>query len=261
MSDGRKCFLWVESVPGDDGHCCCYLTDLVTIYTENLTTELFKQRFNKLNSDLEVEDFDEILSDVIKTIENGKDVEAKIVDDSRVDINIRWSEDDTEFKFMFSVDKGSPQLFHDHVFTPVAQCLIRVSEEKQVLLETVKKKELEIQDYECSGAKLTRKRLKTGKFKADEAFENCPKGADESQRKKFFSSTMFSSVLQVTKSPSLESSAETKDEGVNDDDDDTNKLSDIIQNTPTVNSSQFEKPNFQRVICPSQSKRMKLSKF
>ena len=89
MSDGRKCFLWVESVPGDDGHCCCYLTDLVTIYTENLTTELFKQRFNKLNSDLEVEDFDEILSDVIKTIENGKDVEAKIVDDSRVDINIR----------------------------------------------------------------------------------------------------------------------------------------------------------------------------
>ena len=249
LSDARDCFIWLE-ISSDQS--CCYLTDLVNIYTETLDHKQFKQKFDELNPDLEIDNIEDLLKDIVKVMGNEKNTSTSVNGDNDIDLKCDWSEDGIEYKFMFSLNKGSDQLFIKHVSTKLVNCLIRFSQREEVLLDAVRKKDLEIDDYEAGGAQLSRKSLRSGRFKAEEAFKSCPKS--QINPFDFLSGVKFAQILLDSAPSPLGKKDHNGTNSANDED--VNK----VEDKPVIKRN-FEKPNFMKNAKAGNVKKTKLSKF
>ena len=175
LEDSTKCLLWMEhEIKEDNFNYTCYLTDLVNVYIEDLDKEAFMKRFNDLNEDLEVENYEEVLTELgrILQLSTGYKKRAKMFADGICEVNVDWVSEDIPYKWRFILRRGSSQQFNSQVFCQVFDCMYKLAQEKKTLLEVVRKKDLEIEDYETSGARLSRKSLKTGRFNEAEALKD-----------------------------------------------------------------------------------------
>ena len=76
LSDARECFVWLET---SSDQCCCYLTDLVNIHTETLDHKQFKQRFDELNQDLEIDNVVDLLKDLASVLGSKKKTDTSVI--------------------------------------------------------------------------------------------------------------------------------------------------------------------------------------
>ena len=162
--------------------CICYLTDLTNIYLEEINKNEFEKRFSKLNDDLEVED----LADIVKSLQQKlpsdcKSIGRRLNDKIEVEFDWEWdggAEEDLRrevvipLKWIFKLSLGTSEQFSELVTKKLFLCLLKQQQDKDFLLEVIKRKDQEIEDYENCGARLSRSSLKTGRFNSQDSIKD-----------------------------------------------------------------------------------------
>ena len=164
--------------------CICYLTDLTNIYLEEINKNEFEKRFSKLNDDLEVED----LADIAKSLQQKlpsdcKSIGRRLNDKIEVEFDWEWDggagpEEDLRrevvipLKWIFKLSLGTSEQFSELVTKKLFLCLLKQQQDKDFLLEVIKRKDQEIEDYENCGARLSRSSLKTGRFNSQDSIKD-----------------------------------------------------------------------------------------
>merc|ERR1712142_152317 len=150
----------------------CYLTDMVNIFKEEVDKDKFSEIFSRVNGDLELDDICEGFEEVVGVM-NKNDASKKVKGEVLLEtcsINVEWVSEGIPYKWIFSLVRGSSSEFHDMITMSLLQNMARLIQEKKELVSIIRSKDLELEDYENSGAKLTRKALKTTWFTEEEAF-------------------------------------------------------------------------------------------
>ena len=165
ISDDKVGLICLVPDSSDIGYTC-YLTDLINVYLETLDKSAFIAKFTQLNSDLEVDDYTEIQTDLLKRLQSvDSDKTIKVGDTSDgYCIEMSWEDDGIPYNWTFQMSMGSSERFHQVVTTQLFHCLVTLCHQKDILLGVIRDKDLEIEDYENGGAKLSRKSLKTSRF-------------------------------------------------------------------------------------------------
>ena len=172
--DAVNCLIWLET-DLENVACKCHITDLVNVYSEALDQKLVKNRFEELNQDLEIDDFKEVLKAIQKNLAGDCDKNSQVKLEAAFDksdnngddfmkVVLSWSEEGLPFVFQFQLCKDSNKNVRDLVISKLFNCLLKYQSVQDVLLTTIREKDLELEDYAGSGCKLTRKGLKTGWF-------------------------------------------------------------------------------------------------
>ena len=178
----------------------CYLTDLVNIYKEQIDKHGFSDKFSSINSDLELDDISEGFEEVtgIMNSEGGssRKMKGEVTQDC-CDLQVEWFSEGIPYKWVFNMVKGSSSEFHDLVTKSLLKCMALLLGEREELVSIIRSKDLEIEDYENSGAKLTRKGLKTTWFKPELAF-NETKPVEIEDEINFMTSSEIQSVISKT---------------------------------------------------------------
>ena len=221
LEDSTKCLLWMDhEIKEDNFNYTCYLTDLVNVYIEDLDKEAFMKRFNDLNEDLEVENYEEVLTELSRILRLSTSCKKRakmVVDSGDCEVNVDWVSEDIPYKWRFILRRGSSQQFNSQVFCQVFDCMYKLAQEKKTLLEVVRKKDLEIEDYETSGARLSRKSLKTGRFNEVEALQGTDTINDGPLDKVDFASHPEFTELLKRSNPTVKTTAsKNQDNGTND---------------------------------------------
>ena len=152
----------------------CYLTDLVYMYKEQISKDEFSDKFSKINSDIELDDIDEGFKEVIEVMNKQvKKIKAEVLlKEDIFDMHVEWVSDGIPYNWIFNLVRGSSSEFHALITKSLLKGMAILLQEKKELVSIIRSKDLELEDYENSGAKLTRKALKTSWFKEDEAFQD-----------------------------------------------------------------------------------------
>ena len=210
--DALNCLIWLE-IDLENVACKCYVTDLVNVYSEPLDQKLVKKRFEELNQDLEIDDFKEVLKAIQKNLqgqgESVTDADVKLeaaleksdnCDNSLLKVNLTWSQDELPFAYQFQLCKDSKKNVKDLVISKLFNCLMKYERVQDVLLSTIRDKDLELEDYQGSGCKLTRKALKTGWFVGlDKVLHDSETGVVP-EMCEYFGSTKFLKLLKYSES-------------------------------------------------------------
>lgn len=164
--DGRE-FLYSFNI--DKSQYKLFLTDMKDLFIENLTRDEFKAKFDKLNDDLEDCDIKEgfnqikhILSDISEA-----DRSSIIRNVSDITINMEWSSDGIPFRWEFILHKSSSENFEKYVTCSLTSTISLLIKQREELFSKLRDKDLEIEDYVNSGAKISLKSLKTDWFEKD----------------------------------------------------------------------------------------------
>lgn len=167
LTSGENVLAWLQ-VPQDeagDVSCTCYLTDTVNIYTEHLNTASIQSRFTEQNPGMETEDFLDFL-DTLRTAlsesQNSTISLARQTDSCRLDID--WTIEGIEYKWLFQTKVQPHQLLCQVFYLPFIQLSQHLLHTRDSLVQTIQDKDLEIEDYENNGSRLSRKILRTGRF-------------------------------------------------------------------------------------------------
>ena len=169
LEDETECLIWfnIESNT-EEFKYCCYLTDLTNIFKEEGDLHSFMTRFSSLNKDTEVEDEDQrgLVNYLKLSLKDCKKIGKRVND--IIELKLVWEWEGCDLKFIFKLSQGTSELFSEIVTRKLFLCLLKQQQDKDSLLEVIKKKDLEIEDYENCGARLSRSSLKTGKLKVED---------------------------------------------------------------------------------------------
>lgn len=169
LEDETDCLIWfnIES-DSEDFRYSCYLTDLTNIYMEEGDLQSFQSRFCALNEDIEieVEDLKDVLNDLKLSFKDCKKIGKRV--DDKIELKLDWECDESNLKWTFILSPGTQEQFSEIVTKKLFLCLLKQQQDKDSLMEVIKKKDLEIEDYENCGARLSRSSLKTFKFKVED---------------------------------------------------------------------------------------------
>lgn len=192
---GGQAYLLQLNVREDIVGYSCYLTDLVNIYKEEVDKEGFTDKFGEINSDLELDDIVEGFKEVtgIMISEGVKKIKGEVLEDC-CDLNVEWFSEGIPYKWIFKLFRRSSSEFHDLVTKSLLKSMALLLGEREELVSIIRSKDLEIEDYENSGAKLTRKALKTTWFKPELAF-NETKSVEIEDEIDFITSSHIQNVM------------------------------------------------------------------
>jgi len=242
----------------------CYLTDLVYIYKEQIDKDGFSKKFNEVNSDIELDDMDEGFKEVIaimnKQVKNKKVKGEILFEEDILNMHVEWVSDGIPYKWIFNLVRGSSTEFHDVITKSLLKGMAILLQEKKELVSIIRSKDLELEDYENSGAKLTRKALKTTWFKEDEAFnEREPVFIDDEID--FMSSSEVLSVIDkpVQKPTKTQTCTNTK-VASNLDISDTSLKESVKESTSNLDSKRkIVKPDLAKLADKMKNKKRKLN--
>eukprot|EP00092_Neocalanus_flemingeri_P098369 GFUD01125432.1.p1 GENE.GFUD01125432.1~~GFUD01125432.1.p1 ORF type:complete len:272 (+),score=82.89 GFUD01125432.1:259-1074(+) len=207
--DGQA-YLFQLDVSEDRVGYTCYLTDLVNIYKEKIDKDGFTDKFVEINSDLEDVDILEWFKEVnsIMNSDVEKKLKGEIVGDF-FNLEIKWFSDEIPIRWIFKMTRGSPSDFHDQVTKSLLLSMSLLLGEREELVATIRSKDLEIEDYENSGARLTRKALKTTWFKPELAFNETKTVVIEDELA-FLTSEQIQSIMNKTLAKKVEDEVDLK---------------------------------------------------
>jgi len=250
--------LIVETVGGYS----CYLTDLVNLYKETTSKEVFAERFNEVNSDLEISDISEALKEVSSII--NSDGEKNIVGEVRDDIceiKVDWLIDEIPYMWIFKMERGSNDDFNQQVTKSLLSSIALLLGEREFLVSVIRSKDLEIEDYENSGSKLTRKALKTTWFKP-EVDLNGTKAVQIEDEIEFITSPQIQNIIHKTIIKKVEDEVDTK-ENVNGNVSQVNKNSneEVKSTLPNLSTKRkIVKPDLAKMVgTKNKTKKSKLN--
>jgi len=175
----------------------CYLTDLVNLFKEETNKHEFSAKFNDFNKDLELDDIDEAFKELMNILNSSENKSKKIFGNMSEDscsINVEWFSEGIPYKWRFDMSKQSNTEFHDVITKSILNGMSVLLEEREKLNNIIRSKDLEIEDYENGGAKLTRKALKTNWFNPEGDLIGIQPSVIEDEIE-FFSSNLIQNVL------------------------------------------------------------------
>ncbi|KAK9301939.1 hypothetical protein QLX08_005867 [Tetragonisca angustula] len=155
---------YMVSVTQKDDTIKVFLTNLIEIWMDTLTKEIILDRCRKLNPLLNIEDIN--YYDVVLNILNN--MSRNIINASVEHIKLRAEIDGGTMKFDVNLTKGTPQNFWEIVTKPLCISSMEISRQHKFLLDLVKRKDEEINEYKAEGAKLLRKNIETKCFKEEQ---------------------------------------------------------------------------------------------
>jgi len=250
ISGGDKTGLICLVTDSSDIGYTCYLTDLVNLYLETLDKSAFIAKFTQLNSDLEVDDFTEIQTDLLKQLQgDNRDTKIKTSDASDgYSIDMSWEDDGIPYNWSFQMSKGSAEQFHQIVTTQLYHCVVTLNHQKEILLGVIRDKDLEIEDYENGGAKLSRKSLKTSRFQVSVDLDDKVATKSLPSANDLLSSSKYEELLKISKNLF----------------DAQNKSSENAKNDPSNENKhsvkrKVEKPNLAKIARGPMNKKQKFN--
>ena len=166
ISQAESGLMWIEvSREEDDVSCTCYFTDLVNIYSEHLNKTSIETRFKENNTELETDDYQDFFSKVKTALSQGEESTITVTKEKdSYTIDMEWSSEGFDWKWLFQVDVGSAELFYKLVTYPVISGLDQLRQDKDTLLAVIRAKDFELEDHENSGSTLSLPRLRTVRF-------------------------------------------------------------------------------------------------
>lgn len=138
------------------------VTDTISMYQETMTSSVKIQRkCEDLNPAIEASTED--LLEELKCLLFSKTSYFDLSEDRDV-LKVQGKLFGYDFKWKFSLTKCSDEQANKNLMREVFLCLGQLLAEQQKLMQVIRAKDLEIFDFEQSGAVLTRKTLKTDTF-------------------------------------------------------------------------------------------------
>ncbi|EFN84387.1 hypothetical protein EAI_13570 [Harpegnathos saltator] len=137
------------------------LTDLIEIWTENLTYKIILCKFetsNRLVDFSKVSNWKQLVMDMLN------DIPKHVVETSISQIKLQKDWHFGKLKFSLDLVKGTPQQFWEYVMKPFCLSSMEIVHQHGILLDLVKKKDEEIAEYKAGGAVLLRKYIATEPF-------------------------------------------------------------------------------------------------
>ncbi|XP_017889396.1 non-homologous end-joining factor 1-like isoform X2 [Ceratina calcarata] len=161
---------YLISVTRNDDTIKIFLTDLIELWTETLTNEIVLNKCRKLNPLLNVEalNYNEIVLNVLRNISNY------IVEASVELIKLRVPIEGGSMKFNLSLTKSTSQDFWEIVTKPFCISGMELMRQRTILLDLIKKKDEEIEEYKAQGAELIRKNIETKLFVEEQLKADIP---------------------------------------------------------------------------------------
>ncbi len=156
-----------------DGGYALHLTDGARVFSERLAAEQVEVRCEDLNPAVEAsaEDLVEEITGLLAS--KTSHVQLKeLKTGSNLRLEAAGKLFGYDFRWRFDLEALSAEAAYDALFSNVFKCVSHLLEQQRHLLQVIKAKDLEIFDYEQSGATLTRRTLKTDKFDAARDLHN-----------------------------------------------------------------------------------------
>jgi len=149
----------------DDGYKLLW-TDMKDLFQEKLNAEEFSSKFAHLNPDLEDCDNSEGLKEIesiLTKIATCDKVDVRRAE-TGLEIELDWSSDGLPWRWIFNLERQSSQSFQTNVTSSLTETIQLLLNQRNQLFRIIRDKDLEIDDYFASGAKLSRNSLKTEWF-------------------------------------------------------------------------------------------------
>lgn len=166
ISEGESALTWIQiTQEEDDVSCSCYFTDLINIYSEHLNKTGIETRFQDRNPGMETDDYQDFLTNVRTALSDSENSAISVVkENDSCNVDVDWTIEGIEYKWFFRTSLGPVQLFYKLVSYPLISGFEKLRQDKETLLSIIEAKDLEIEDYENNGSKLSLKKLRTVKF-------------------------------------------------------------------------------------------------
>ncbi|XP_078036799.1 non-homologous end-joining factor 1 [Augochlora pura] len=156
--------VYMISVAEKDNRIEVFLTNFIEIWTEILTDEIILKRCKELNPLLNVDALN--YKDIVASILNNV---HKYIDEASVErIKLRIQIDRGSMKFLLNLSKGTQQQLWEILTKPLCISFMELNRRHKIILDLIKKKDIEIAEYKAEGVELTRKILQTEVFKEDQ---------------------------------------------------------------------------------------------
>ncbi|XP_073833234.1 uncharacterized protein isoform X2 [Musca autumnalis] len=154
---------------GANNQVTLILYDLNEIWSESIPIDELKRKVKVLNRRY---DFNE--ENIRKTLCDGGDLETALLESAdrrsndKVTLKVKYRVKDCPFHYEWNLTKQTLKEFQSFFVKPMLQTLVACKEQIEILTETVRKKDAEIQQYRKDGAILGRKTLATKLFAFEE---------------------------------------------------------------------------------------------
>ncbi|XP_076289279.1 non-homologous end-joining factor 1 [Lasioglossum baleicum] len=155
---------YMISVTQESDRIIVLLTNLFEVWTETLTDEIILKRCKSLNPLLNVDVLN--YKDIVASIFNNL---HKHIDEASVEqIKLRIQIEGGSLKFTLNLLKGTQQELWNIITKPLCISLMELNRQHKILLDLIKKKDVEIAEYRAQGVELTRQNTKTEVFREEQ---------------------------------------------------------------------------------------------
>ncbi|XP_076646159.1 non-homologous end-joining factor 1 isoform X2 [Halictus rubicundus] len=146
------------------------LTNLCEIWMETLSDVIILKRCKELNPLLNIDAFN--YKDIVASILNNL---HKHIDEASVEqIKLRIQLEGGSLKFILNLLKGTPQELWNLITKPLCISFMELNRQHKILLDLIKKKDVEIAEYRAQGVELTRQNIKTEVFREEQLKMHIP---------------------------------------------------------------------------------------
>ncbi|XP_049813306.1 non-homologous end-joining factor 1 [Schistocerca nitens] len=186
-------------------------TDLVRIWTEEMSSEDIIRRCQELNPNIEAPP-ENLLSKVTNLMDSvGAEVRTNItVSKEMLCLSLETRVSRVLFRFNFRLSPSDPATFMQEVTVPLALMVKELQGRVTQLYEILKRKDVEIQQYKLEGAQICRKSVETEQFKKEEFEKQCLT-KDHGNVKGPPAEVITEDIIQLWKSMKLSHATKIKD--------------------------------------------------
>lgn len=169
-SDGN--FFFVKYLFSEKSYCMM-ISDLVHLYHEEMGESQIQQRSENLNPGIEMP-----LERVIKQIKNSLEdclrpggpsnirntITVSKQSDQHLEIKVESCVAEIIFVWFFTLSSMGPFSVSTYLLQPLIGMCTELKRRNQELIDIIRHKDEEIEDYKMNGSRVTRKRLETKRF-------------------------------------------------------------------------------------------------
>lgn len=127
------------------------VTDLQTVWVEEVSREQFLERWHQLNSDLEGLEPVEGLREVVKALGGLEGAKGEVGEQGGT-LELAWSSEGLPLHWRSNLTLGSPALHRTHLTCPLLSSVAALLSQRSALCSLLRAKDLELEDLKGGGA-------------------------------------------------------------------------------------------------------------
>nr|CAD7255931.1 unnamed protein product [Timema shepardi] len=173
-SNNRENYI-IKKISSETNHSI-FLSNLSSIWHENLTIETLLERCKELNPCIDANTPEKLVLHVLSLVDGSrKDVETilTVLRDNMCIIKLNSKLAGVLFTYEFYLEILKGDMLYKELMSPVYMMLLELQSRQQLLINLLKKKDTEITEYKMNGAQLSRKNIETQLFNEQEFLAKC----------------------------------------------------------------------------------------